>query len=75
MDRMIKQLLNSVIAKYRDLSVSETKISQNIAKYRDLSVSVTNHDILHNLVQLLLNVYLTFSNKGLNLSANSHSRA
>ena len=40
-DRMIKQLLNSVIAKYRDLSVSR----------RSIIKPLTNHDILLNLVQ------------------------
>ena len=34
-DRMIKQLLNSVIAKYRDLSVSRRSIIPTIAKYSD----------------------------------------
>ena len=39
--RMIKQLLNSVIAKYRDLPVSQKLICS----------SLTNHNILLNLAQ------------------------
>ena len=54
-DRMIKQLLNSVIAKYRDLSVSRRSIirlSLRLRQIIDPSCSpLTNHDILLNLVQ------------------------
>ena len=45
-DRMIKQLLNLVIAKYRDLSLSGRSV---ICNYLYLLCSpVTNHDILLN---------------------------
>ena len=42
-DRMIKQLLNSVIAKYRDLALSRRSIM--------ICSPLTNHDILLNLAQ------------------------
>ena len=47
-DRMIKQLLNSVIVKYRYFSVSRRSI---------ISSPQTNHDILLNLVQQLLIIW------------------
>ena len=47
---MIKQLLNSVIAKYRDLSVSI--IDQPLASANNnIDLLATNHDILLTLVQ------------------------
>ena len=55
-DRMIKQLLNSVIAKYRDLSVSHSvSASGNNWSSRHRQ---PNHDILLNLVQRSLFSYL-----------------
>ena len=45
-DRMIKQSFNAVIEKYRALFVSVSRINYLL---------LTNHDILHNLEQLLLN--------------------
>ena len=45
-DRMIKQLLNSVIAKYRNLSVSRRSIIIDL-----ICSPLTNHDIFLNLVQ------------------------
>ena len=48
-DRMIKQLLNLVIAKYRDLSLSRRSV---ICKYLYWICSpLTNHDILLNFTQ------------------------
>ena len=52
---MIKQLLNSVIAKYRDLSVSRRSI---ICLSLVICSPLTNHDILLNLVQQLLIINL-----------------
>ena len=49
---MIKQLLNSVITKYRDSSVSCSVLLFASAKL--ISSPLTNHDILVNLVQLLI---------------------
>ena len=52
-DRMLKQLLNSVIAKYCDLSVSRRSIiclSLRPQKIIDLH-GTENHDILLNLAQ------------------------
>ena len=52
-DQMIKQLLNSVIAKYRDWSVSRRSIiclSLRPRQVIDLHVT-KNHDILLNLAQ------------------------
>ena len=47
-DRMIKQLLNSVLAKYRDLSLSRRAV---ICNYLYLICSpLTNHNILLNFV-------------------------
>ena len=53
---MIKQLLNSVIAKYCDLPVSRTSIICLTLRPRQIVICspLTNHDILFNLVQLLL---------------------
>ena len=49
-DRMIKQLLNLVIAKYRDLSLSRRSV--NICNYLYLICSpLTNHNILLNFAQ------------------------
>ena len=55
-DGMIKQLLNSVIAKYCDLPVSRTSIICLSLRPRQIIICspLTNHDILFNLVQLLL---------------------
>ena len=48
-DRVIKQLLNLVIAKYRDLSLSRTSV---ICNYLYLICSpLTNHNILLNFTQ------------------------
>ena len=46
---MIKQLLNSVIGKYRDLPVSRTSIV--IAHQLLICSPLTDHDILLNIVQ------------------------
>ena len=48
-DRMIKQLLNLVIAKYRDLSLSHRSVIYN-SLYLICS-PLTNHDILLNFTQ------------------------
>ena len=51
---MMKQLLNSVIAKYRDLSVSRKSIiclSLRLRQIIELLATDTNHDILLSLVQ------------------------
>ena len=53
-DKMMKQLLNSVIAKYRDLSVSRKSIiclSLRLRQIIELLATDTNHDILLSLVQ------------------------
>ena len=52
-DRMIKQILNSLIARYRDLSVSRRLIMYLLI--------MTNHDILLSLVQLLLIICSTLA--------------
>ena len=43
-DRMIKQLLNSVIAKYRDLSVASRSIICLSLRLRQIIRSLRNHD-------------------------------
>ena len=53
-DQMIKQLLNSVIAKYQDLSVSRRSIICLSLWLRQIILicsPLTNHDILLNLAQ------------------------
>ena len=52
-DRMIKQLLNSLIAKYPDLSVSHGSIiSLSLRPRQIIDLHATeNHDILLNLAQ------------------------
>ena len=52
-DRMLKQLLNSVIAKYRDLSVSRRSIICLSLRPRKIIYlhGTENHDILLNLAQ------------------------
>ena len=57
---MIKQLLNSVIAKYRDLPVSRTSIiCLSLRPRQIIDLLATNHDILLNLVQYLLIFFTT----------------
>ena len=51
-DRMIKQLLNLVIAKYRDLSLSRRSV---ICNY--LYLTLTNHDIFAQLRSIIDNYY------------------
>ena len=54
-DRMIKQLLNLVIAKYRDLSLSRRSV---ICNYLYLICSpLTNHDIFAQLRSIIDNYY------------------
>ena len=50
-DRMIKQLLNLVIAKYCDLSVSHRSIICLSLQLVEFCLPPTNHNILHNLAQ------------------------
>ena len=57
-DRMIKQLLNLVIAKYRDLSLSRRSV---ICNYLYLICSpLTNHNILLNFAQQLLIITIEY---------------
>ena len=53
-DRMIKQLLNSVIAKYRDLSVSRR--SQYFAQPHPIIIIVNYCELIHNYCELFYKV-------------------
>ena len=55
-DRMIKQLLNLVIAKYRDLSLSPRSV---LCNYLYLICSPpTDHNILLNFTKIIVNYYI-----------------
>ena len=57
-NRMIKQLLNLVIAKYRDLSLSRRSVICNDLYL--ICFPLTNHDILLNFAQYLLIITIEY---------------